>query len=324
MEKILENLSKIKVSDLERKGTDFPFSDVQHINKFVFEKVKILKENLDFVKQLPEDKKTEMINAFESFYQLVTQILTFNPSQENPQHQRDEIARGILRSYDTFFERIFPYLDIFILAKRSSETELEKLISQVESQAKEFLSGIENQSKNANKITDALKKVSAEAGVSKFTEVFSNQAEQNRKTASNWLLVSVGTTIALFVILFWTFGQLNIPKEGIDSSSPKMFDLQAFLARALIFSFAVGVFWQIVKNYHANMHLYTLNKHRQNMMTTFQAFVESTEDPKVRDAVLIQTTRAIFEAGETGFVSSRGNSSITGLETIKIAEQARE
>lgn len=64
-------------------------------------------------------------------------------------------------------------------------------------------------------------------------------------------------------------------------------------------------------------------EHRRNSLASFQAFAESTKDPKIRDAVLMQATRAIFEAGETGYVSSKDGSA-KGLEMIKIADQIKE
>ncbi len=60
-----------------------------------------------------------------------------------------------------------------------------------------------------------------------------------------------------------------------------------------------------------------------NSLESFQAFVDATKDEKTEDAVLIQTTKSIFEAGDTGYVSSKDNT-ITGMETIKIVDQLRK
>ena len=97
--------------------------------------------------------------------------------------------------------------------------------------------------------------------------------------------------------------------------------LQIFLAKILLLSFFSVVFYQIVKNYNANMHLQTVNRHRENSLKSFQSFVESTDDAKIKDTVLIQATKAIFETGETGYISTKGNG-ITSMETIKIVSSS--
>lgn len=317
MEEILKTLSEVKISDLERAGKDFSFSDVQPLIIIIFEKMETLNENPDFLAQLPVNRKAVIENLFSQFLYLVRQIQTFDPSQGNPQSIRDGIANQIRNHHEELFENAFPYLDIFILLKKNSESELEKL----NNQAKEFVSKIEDQKKNVDQITNALREASAELGVSKFADVFNNQAEQNKATADKWLYVSIGLTAGIIFLLWTTFDQLNaVLKDSIDFK----ISLQILLTKALIFSFASIVFYQAVKNYNANMHLHALNKHRRNSLASFQAFVESTDDVRIRDTVLIQATKAIFEAGETGYISSKNTSSIGALETIKIAEQTKE
>ena len=53
------------------------------------------------------------------------------------------------------------------------------------------------------------------------------------------------------------------------------------------------------------MHLYTLNKHRENVLRTFESFVKSTDDPKIKDALLKEAAKAIFITGDTGYLSRK-------------------
>ena len=322
MEKILEQLSEVEVSDLERKGKDFSFSDVQELNVFIFEKIKILRENPDFIQELPENKRNHIENLLERFLLCVEVILSFDPYQETPQDTQDAIERKINDLYEELYENLFPYLDAFL--SRKTDSMMEELLKK----AKEDVSEIENKNQKvektleeADKTLESLRIVSAEIGVSKFASVFDKEAKQNKKTAYIWLFVSIVSAIGIVFFLHSIFNQLIsvLGKSNIEFE----LSLQIFLTKLLIFSFLSVVFYQVVKNYNANMHLYTLNKHRQNSLASFRAFVESTEDPKIRDAVLVQATRAIFEAGETGYVSSK-DASTKGLEMIKIADQIKE
>lgn len=321
MEEVLKQLSEVKVSDLERKGKDFSFSDVQKLNVFIFKKIKILQENPDFIAELPENRRNTIESYLASFLNQVKQIQNFNPSEGNPQDTRDYIAREINSYYEIFYENLFPYLDAFL--SRKADPMREELLKE----AQATVSEIENKKqkvgetlKEAEKILEALRSVSAKTGVGKFAEVFDEQAKQNKKTARRWLIASIVSAVVIVAFLYLIFGQLtSVLKSDIELE----LSLQIFFTKLLIFSFLSVVFYQVVKNYNANMHLYALNKHRQNSLASFQAFVESTEDPKIRDAVLIQATRAIFEAGETGYVSSK-DVSTKGLEMIKIADQIKE
>ena len=321
MKKILEELSEVKVSDLERKGKDFSFSDVQKLNVFIFEKIKILQENPDFIAELPGNKRSIIENYLTNFLYYVKQIQNFNPSEGNPQDTRNSIAREINSLYETFYEHLFPYLDAFL--SRKADPVRENLLKEAEVTVSEIeikRQVVDEVLQEAEKILEALRSVSAKTGVSNFAEVFDEQAEQNKKTAKRWLIVSIVSAGVILISLYLIFGQLT---SALENDIGFEVSLQIFFAKLLIFSFLSVVFYQVVKNYNANMHLYALNKHRQNSLMSFQAFVESTEDPKIRDAVLIQATRAIFEAGETGYVSSK-DVSTKGLEMIKIADQIKE
>ena len=365
MREILLRLNEVNISDIEKKARELSFTDIQPLNRRIFKKIEILRENPDFVAQLPKNKKIIIEAALRAFHALVKEIPYFpvttvydpnlrnmlpqltakvqeikkefdflvkkipeyKPPEEEYQNPQVFITREIPKLYEILYEHLFQCLDTFILGKKSSASELEELTKQARSkieestsQLREVVSEMEVRKKELAQITEAAREASAKIGVSKFARVFDDQAKLNKRASHIWLFFSVLATIGLLFLLFWTFDQLTVLGNGTDF----YVSLQVFLSRVLIFSFAVGIFWQIVKNYHVNMHLYTLNKHRQNSLASFQAFVESTEDPKIRDAVLIQATKAIFEAGDTGFVSSKKTSSITGLETIKIAEQTKE
>ena len=361
MQEILKELSKVNTSDVEKKAKELSFTEVQPLIEVIFKKTETLRENPDFVKQLPKKKRIVIEAALRAFHALVREIPTFPaatlydpnlsemlpqlnlkvqgirenfnflvekiPAYEPPEEYKNPqvfITTEIPKLHETLYEHLFQCLDIFILEKKGSSSELEKLrkqaIEESTSQLKKVDSEWEVRKNEFDQITEAAREASAKIGVSKFARVFDNQAKLNKRASHIWLFFSFLSATGLLFLLFWTFDQLTVLENGTDF----YISLQVFLSRVLIFSFAVGIFWQIVKNYHVNMHLYTLNKHRQNSLASFQAFVESTEDPKIRDAVLIQATKAIFEAGDTGFVSSKKTSSITGLETIKIAEQTKE
>jgi hypothetical protein len=51
-------------------------------------------------------------------------------------------------------------------------------------------------------------------------------------------------------------------------------------------------------------HNQVINRHRQTALTTFQAFVGSTSDLQVKNAVLLQATQAIFLPQPSGYLKA--------------------
>ncbi|WP_257972008.1 hypothetical protein [Vibrio parahaemolyticus] len=77
--------------------------------------------------------------------------------------------------------------------------------------------------------------------------------------------------------------------------------------------------------YKATKHQAAANKFKGNSLKTFQAFVKATDDDSVRDAVLVETTRAIFNESATGYLnvdSSTTEKSTKVVEVIRTGVQA--
>lgn len=313
---IIEKLNQVNIDALKREGRDFDFSDIHPLIAEIFENIKSLQIFPEFWVYLPQEKRNTIKSYLEHFSSHIEQIQNFNPSQGNPQGVRDSLAANIRSSYNQLFEHLFPLLKLYVLEKELSTKKIQEIVEQ----SQHAIDEINEQKQEGEAILKAMREASAVAGVSSFAGVFGEQAEKHRKSAILWLIASILAAVAIGGFLWWIFGQLvETIKGGVEFTV----SLQIFLAKILLLSFFSVVFYQIVKNYNANMHLYTLNKHRENSLKTFQAFVESTNDPKTKDAVLIQATKAIFEAGDTGYVSSK-DGTITGMETIKIVDQFKE
>jgi len=74
------------------------------------------------------------------------------------------------------------------------------------------------------------------------------------------------------------------------------------------------------RNYKAHRHNSTLNKHRQNALSTFETFAKAAgADNQTKNAVLIEATHTIFSNQQTGYLSSEkdNDSSNKIVEIIK-------
>jgi DNA phosphorothioation-dependent restriction protein DptG len=86
-----------------------------------------------------------------------------------------------------------------------------------------------------------------------------------------------------------------------------------------------GMGWA-AKNYRAHKHNETVNRHRQNALRTFETFAAATEDKTTKDAVLLQTTKAIFEPQTSGYLTGEAEKVPSGavVEVLKNVMSSRD
>jgi hypothetical protein len=110
----------------------------------------------------------------------------------------------------------------------------------------------------------------------------------------------------------------SLKREGRDYDFSSIYPLISETFKNLDLLKENPDFWDILPVDRAGAIKSQIDQFRQSV-----GQVEATNDPKIKDAVLIQATKAIFEAGETGYISSKDGSS-TGIETIKIFDQIKD
>ena len=76
--------------------------------------------------------------------------------------------------------------------------------------------------------------------------------------------------------------------------------------------------------YRALTHQATINRHRALSLKTFEAFVRSTNDERIRDSVLMAVTRTIFGQVPTGLVSDSGAGQESGVNFVEIGRSSTE
>jgi hypothetical protein len=223
------------------------------------------------------------------------------------------VEESLLNPFDNFFFR----LDLHMLKHDLSTGTLEELTKQLE----QGIENVKKQSERSEAIASAMQEASAQTGVSKFVDVFSQQAAEHKGATRTWLMVSGFTLLLIVAILGFFIGQFIVALKGETAVSTA---IQIFFIKILLVSFLSVVFYQIAKNYNANMHLYVLNKHRENSLKTFRSFVEASEgDRQVQNAILLQATKSIFDAVDTGYIKT-GDGNLTAIETVKIIDQMKE
>ena len=204
----------------------------------------------------------------------------------------------------------------------STETEkLQKLGEEAQQQTAEIIQKLEETHlKYQTQLTDR--------PISHYKKIFETQAKKHSRMA--WVWAGVSGLLAIgFGIIFWELlmdiGSLANRENQLSMILSNLFlekltDIGSLANRenqlSMILSnlFAKGFYLSLIflflnrtiKNFAAEKHLEVINTHRQNALETFKAFVDAAEgNRETRDAVLLAATKAIFDANQSGYLSTR-------------------
>jgi hypothetical protein len=159
-------------------------------------------------------------------------------------------------------------------------------------QAKKDLESIQN-------VLTSARTELADAGVEKHARIFNAEYKSHKASAKSWKNYSIGligltvvVMIIFFIIMIWVFDDATSTKRLVESS---------VLAALVIsmFSYALSL---TVKNYFAEKHLESVNRHKANCLSSFNTFVDSADDER-KHAVLLQATQTIFSHQKSGFLT---------------------
>lgn len=317
---ILNRIKNIDVELLKREGRDYEFTDIFPFIKRTFESILELEKAEDWVSSLPPERLQDLINQLKSFTDTIDKINSFTPTQlPNPQGERDNLSTTIRNLYNSLYEKLIEPMKLDVVSRRSVKSRLTTLSKQAEEEVIE----IKKIKKNVEDLLDATKKTTVQVGFATFSEVFESEAEERRKSSLKWFWASAIIFIILIIYL------LCITQESIkiiSVNSMKIDSLQIltlFLAKFFPATVGYYILYQMIKNFNVNMHLYTTNKHRSNVLKTFESFVKSSDDPKTRDAVLMKAAESIFTIGDTGYLSGKDTEK-DGLNLVQIIDSLRK
>lgn len=314
----LETLSEFQIEDLVREndlGSQLSFKDAEPTilrTIELFNRTKTV--NLEDVPyNLLNNFNSQLDNATQRF----TQFRDFNANQNNPVNQRNNLVNQFENQFDAYYQYILPILTVGLLSGNDLSvqqakidqltSELEKKTKETEEKGAEYLKQLEETLKSAEE-------AAAKVGVSRHSQIFKTESIEHEEQAKTWLKWTVGILIAIvivsavFIFLF----------PDSDSTSAEI--IQFSITKIVILS---ALFYGLSicnRNYKAHRHNVTLNKHRQNALSTFETFAKAAgTDIQTKNAVLIEVTHTIFSNQQTGYLSSErdNDSSNKIVEIIK-------
>ncbi len=266
-----------------------------------------LEEMLDLCKQLSQrelsrltsTQLTAITRACTKLSSLIQQVRDFTLNQNTPGDVCKRIITEISSAYDDVMNPLL--LPLAFTATQATdyakiEREAKGYHTTMKAEAEALSKFIATARSDAERALVAVKEQAAEAGVSTNAQIFVGDAVKHHELAYTWMKATIWMAgITLLAAIGFLIASFIYRPADLASS------MQYVVAKLLVLStLSFGIFW-CARNYKAQKHNETLNKHRANALMTFRAFVEGTGDPRVKDAILLQAAQAAFSGRPTGF-----------------------
>ena len=305
------DLEKLKRSDLLGAGFSFEFvhHDLSTAHKMLHE---ILTSPRESLLDLSRSDFQQFTNYLTEFYKNIEQIGNFETRGERP----GEIHSSLLREISSFCENVKNTLSktiTYLMSKKveqledqvkttvtdaeeklNTETEkFQRLSEEAQQQTAEIVQKLEQTHlKYQNQLT--------EKPISQYKTIFNDQAKKHGKTAWVWLWTTVGLTLVSAGIFWWVLKDLVPAANDLPAVLPNL------LAKGFFLSLIYLILNRSIKNYTAEKHLEVINVHRQNALETVDPFLDATkENRETRDQILLAATKAIYDANQSGYLSTK-------------------
>ena len=251
--------------------------------------------------RLTHQQLHQILSACDQLSNLIKQVQEFTLNQNTPGDVCQNIVASVADSYDTVMDPLL--LPLAFTATQATdyakiEREAKGYHATMQKEADALSHFIANAQTEAERALAAVKEQAAEAGVSTNAQIFVGVSKQHNAAARTWLRATVIMAIATFLAALGALATAFLYQPPDTATT-----IQYVVAKLLVIStLSFGVLW-CARNYRAERHNETLNRHRANALMTFRAFVEGTADNRVKDAILLQAAQAAFVGRPTGFDS---------------------
>jgi hypothetical protein len=180
------------------------------------------------------------------------------------------------------------------------------MLSSAQERTNASLKALERAQADALQMVETTRGALQEVGVSRHAIHFQQEANRHEAAAKVWLGVTGGVATLTAGVAVWNYIFVAYrggePRLGM-TGSPVALGAQVIVAKVLLFSILLSAIVWCGRMYRAHRHNAVVNRHRQNALSSFETFVQSTGDEQTKNAVLVQATQSIFAQQPSGYSS---------------------
>jgi hypothetical protein len=289
-------------------GSKLTFHDYQEDFERLFGLVRIFSD-LPY-ELLPDAQLNLIIQAVTAASAHLATIDAFDSSTANNSQQTITTLGNQVKAHaDAVTVQMAQWISYLAFQKgdvSSNISNLESAIDRGEKLVGEAKARIEKEETEIKRIVQQAQDFAGDKGVTIFTQHFDTEAGTNKEEAKNWLSATVGvfvvTTITLSVFMYQLVGVSN---------------WYEWLSRAALIGVLITSGAWCGKNYRILRHQETVNRHKANGLKSFLLFRDAADnDETTRNAVLMETTRSIFSAPDSGFIPQGSNAQASEIRII--------
>ena len=247
----------------------------------------------------------------------------FQISGKEPSVSRDSISDKLITHVESIMSGIGPLLSLLVL--RAGEIEnwtsrTKGASDQIVDLLRETESYATTQRQQVDESVQAARVAAGEAAAAEFTDEFRREADAREKRSKRWLwFTGICSGSALLLSIAVMFGLF----EWLDDTPTNVWEAVYKLGgRVVAISIPLYAAVWSGRIALADMNLASVNKHRAISLQTLQAFHKSAEDPAVKDAVVLEAARAVYENVPSGYIGRQATGPGAGARTLEVIRGA--
>lgn len=282
---------------------------------------------------IPLQRLKQMSGYCQDFLGLANRVSAADPKSGDTREAVLQLINAITAHYDNdwwvnaalivgYLEAKGPRLQVLETRLQAADLlrrDVDKANAEFKQAATATKSEMEAQLAEVTKILNIARLASGETGVALHSGVFGKEANGHRWIAIGWLVASAAMAVVLTVAGI-KFLPINLEAlKDLPKGIPSGAILTSLLApRALIATIGIYLLTFCAKNFRLSWHNHLVNRHRQLALNTFETFTKAaSDDSATKNAVLLEATRTIFAAANTGFVANEND----GESVTKVFEK---
>lgn len=313
----LERLQGFDVKILPRKtelGLDLCFDEVVPYATRVISMYKRL--SLTALADFTEQQLGTIASTPDADYNRLMEVADFKIEGGDPSPRRLQLIDNIRNSYSNSFQALMPFISYSNFKEidhQGIEDKARATVQRIEDMSAKGSEELNLIKEAAEKVLDDVREVAEEQGVSQQAEYFKKEAEYHTGEAAWW---RSAVFIAAGVLASYAVFSLFFHKIPWFSPQGKYEIAQFIVSKVLIFGVLSFSLYLSVRNYMSHQHNAIVNKHRQNSLMTYQAFMNAADGSTGSEAVLLSAASCIYSPQPTGYASENGNGQSFGGRNV--------
>lgn len=150
---------------------------------------------------------------------------------------------------------------------------------------------------------DNLKILAEDITIPKYANVYSDAKKEYDKIANKWLWVGVVLSVLLVVSIILVLYCVPIPTYQLNDN-PFVYIITNFSLRFTLIGIFLYLLYFVGHKYNVAKHNATLYGSKSAALKSFLAFIQTTSDNEVKNAMLIAITDFIFKGNNTGYLEN--------------------